>query len=575
MKFVKRYMKPCAALILLTLFLKLVSAALDLMIPRILATMIDEIAPSASAGRILNAGIAMIVMAVLSLLSNVKGNIQSAEIAKRITRQLRLDLFAKTMHLSASQIDVFSVPSLESRLTSDTYNIHHVIGLLLRMGVRAPITLIGGILVAFSMDVQLTMVIAAMLPIITVVFCLISSKGIKRYAAVQEQIDRVISKIRENILGIKVIKALGTFDYERNRFGCLNEKLKQEEKRAQMLVSVSPPIINCLLNMGIIAVIYLGAVRVGQGKCEPGTILAFITYFTIISNAMISITRIFIQSAKAMSSVKRIQEVLLLPETVVDLKEKNEAETETEGTPENFIVFEHVNFSYRGRKKQIRDVSFTLKKGETLGVIGATGSGKSTLLLLLMRFYDVDSGRILITGRDVRQMDAKELHHMFGVVFQNDYLFRGSIYDNVSFGRNLSYSQVEAACGISQAFTFIQEYPDTYGYELSIKGSNISGGQKQRLLIARAVAAAPDILLLDDSSSALDYKTDSRFRQELDKYNHSTKIIVAQRISSVYQADKIIVLDKGHVIGQGTHDRLLTDCRIYKELYDVQMGAAR
>ena len=187
----------------------------------------------------------------------------------------------------------------------------------------------------------------------------------------------------------------------------------------------------------------------------------------------------------------------------------------------------------------------------------------------------MDSGRILIAGRDVRQMDAKELHRMFGVVFEKAYLFRGSIYDNVSFGRNLSYSLVEAACGISQAFTFIQEYPDTYGYELSIKGSNISGGQKQRLLIARAVAAAPDILLLDDSSSALDYKTDSRFRQELDKYNHSTKIIVAQRISSVYQADKIIVLDKGRVVGQGTHDRLLTDCRIYKELYDVQMGAAR
>lgn len=566
MRKVFQYLKPHVPRMSVGLLIKFVGTIMDLLLPWILAYMIDDVVPLRSVPLILWWGGAMLVCSVLAIVTNIIANRMASRVARDTTEALRHDLFSKISYLSCAQIDEFTIPSLESRLTSDTYNIHQMVGMMQRLGVRAPILLLGGVMVTFTLEPVLTLVLVCVLPFIGYLVYRVSKKGIPLYTQLQRAVDNMVRTVREHASGIRVIKALSKADYEKKRFADANAKVVEREKKAGITMALTNPMMNLFLNLGLTLVILVGAYRVNAGVTQAGKIIAFLSYFTIILNAMLSVTRIFVMYSKGSASAGRISLVLDAP---ADLTIQ---EAETENT-ENHIVFEHVSFSYHKQKENLHDVSFALRRGQTLGIIGATGSGKSTLINLLMRLYDADSGRILIDGRPIASIDEAELHEMFGVVFQNDILFADTIASNIDLGRGTPRERLEAAIEHAQAADFIHALPDGLDHMLTAKGTNVSGGQKQRILLARAFAANPDILILDDSSSALDYKTDARLRADIRKYyQNTTTVIIAQRVSSIKHADHILVLEEGNVIGSGTHEELMETCATYREISRTQMG---
>ncbi len=558
------YLKPYRNSMLYGLFIKVIGTFLDLGLPWVLAYIIDEVIPFKKISYILLWGVVMILLSVGARTFNIKANRNASKVAKDTVKTLRHDLYKKIQSLSGAQIDYFTIPSLGSRLTTDTYNIHSMISMMQRLGVRSPILLLGGIVITSTLEPVLTLVLAGIFPFLILVVFYISKKGIPLYIQVQSSADRLVRVVRENISGIRVIKALSKTPYEKERFKKVNREVVNKELKAGITMAVTDPIMNLLLNLGLTLVIVIGAYRVNSGSSEPGKIVAFLSYFTLMLNGVIGITRIFVIYSKASASAARIEEVLVVED---DLKEMNIEPVQTE----YHIEFRGVSFTYT-REPCIEDISFALKRGETLGIIGSTGSGKTTLINLLMRFYDVSEGSILINGRDVRNYNKQELRKKFGVAFQNDVLFADTIYENIKLGRNLSREQVKTALTHAQADSFIQELEGKLDFKLSIKGSNLSGGQKQRLLIARALAGNPEILILDDSSSALDYKTDSLLRKAIrEQYHDTTSIIIAQRISSIMKLDHILVVEEGKMAGYGTHETLLETCEVYQEIYHSQM----
>ena len=427
-----------------------------------------------------------------------------------------------------------------------------------------------------TLDPILSLILVASLPLLGVVVFFVSKKGIPLYIEQQSTADLLVRKVRESIIGIRVIKALSKTDYEEQQFEKINAKVVSKEKKAAIVMAITNPVMNFLLNMGWVLLIIVGASRVNVGLTKPGTIIAFLTYFTIILNAMLSITNLFVLFSKATASANRIEEVL---DTCEDLKQVEKVYDSSESNlykkaEESYMIeFDHVSFSYNKNYNSIEDISFALKKGQTLGIIGATGSGKTTIINLLMRFYDVDSGLIKIDGKDIREYSHDEFYMMFGAVFQNDTLFEDTIYENINLGRDLSATQVEKAAEYAQILDHIKLMKNGFDADVSIKGANLSGGQKQRILIARALANHPKILILDDSSSALDYKTDAKLRNSIKKnFVDTTTLIVAQRVSSVMNSDIIIVVDEGKMVGKGTHEELLLTCQEYREISDLQLG---
>ncbi|MBQ9783865.1 MAG: ABC transporter ATP-binding protein [Clostridia bacterium] len=571
MKLLLEYLKPYRLYITWTLTIKTAATLVELIIPYILSHILDNVVPMRSVRQIVLWGVAMLVCAGLACVGNIVANRMAARTARRSTEKIRHALFSRVLSLSSRQLDAFTIPSLESRLTSDTYHIHHFVGMSLRMGVRAPILLIGGIIVTATLDPVLTLVMVLVLPLISVSVFVISKKGIPLFRKTQQSVDSMIRIVREDAQGIRVIKALSKTDYERRKYDAANRRLVEDEKRASTTMAASNPLVTFFLNLGLVTVMVVGAFRVNGNLSEPGKIIAFIQYFTMISTAMIGITRIFVNYSKGAASAGRIEEVI---RTQPDLAVASGADYPTRAG-ERGVVFDDVSFSYLGKQDNLSHVSFTLPQGGTLGIIGATGSGKTTLIQLLMRFYDVDSGSIRIDGRDVRTIPHDELNTMFGVVMQNDFIHAGTIAENIRFGREISDEAMRHAASMAQAAEFIEQYEDGYEHPLQSKGTNVSGGQKQRLLIARALAGAPRILVLDDASSALDYKTDSALRRSIrENMSQVTTVVVAQRVSSVMHADLILVLDEGRIIGSGTHDELLESCQIYREISDSQIGGA-
>lgn len=583
MRTILRYLKPHRHFMCVSLTVKVMGTLVELALPYILSHIIRnvikpmgaEASPDLAAGsrRIVMWAVIMIVCAFLGVLGNVIANRMAAKTAMEVARAVRHDLFERTMTLSPAQTDAFTVESLESRLTGDTYNIHNFINSMQRMGVRAPILLIGGLAIAATLDPVLTLVMVAVLPFIFIAVYGITSRGLPLYTKVRTAVDSMTRVVREDAQGVRVIKALSKTDYERRRFDGVNTSLAAIEGRTNATMSIANPLMNLFMNLGITAVVVVGAVRVNGGSSEPGKIIAFIQYFTLISMAMMSVSRIFLIISKASASANRIEEVLLTPpDLTVAPEEEYPRHPEETG-----INFEGVDFAYNGKGKVLHDISFSLPKGGTLGIIGATGSGKTTLLALLMRFYDVSRGEVRIGGRDVRAIPEDELHSMFGVAMQNDFIFAGTIEENIDFGRGLSHEDIVRAARIAQADEFITGMPEGYGRMLTSKGTNVSGGQRQRLLIARAIAARPQILVLDDASSALDYKTDAALRRALrDEIaaEGGSVVVVAQRVSSVMNSDLIIVLDGGRMIASGTHDELMESCEVYREISRSQMGGA-
>lgn len=550
---------------------------MDLFIPWILAYVIDSVIPVGSLRLIFAWGGVMLVCSILAVSFNIIANRMASRVASDATQIIRHDLFAKTMYLSARQTDAFTKPSLISRLTTDTYNVNQMIGRVQRLGVRAPILLVGGVLFTMSLDPVLSSVLLLVMPVLAVVMVVVSRKGMPLYRKLQSSVDSFVCLVREDIAGIRVIKALSKMDYEKEKFDRINKMVVTCERNTEKTMAVLNPSMNMLLNLGLVGVIIVGAFRVNAGTSEVGKILAFMTYFTIILNAMMSISRMFVIINKAVASAARIDQVLSCEDDLALLGDKTGQEAENtdtvEADAEKEIVFDHVSFSYNKKEPNLKDISFTVRKGEMLGIIGSTGSGKTTLASLLMRLMDVDEGRVLIGGRDVRSFEKEELRSRFGVVFQNDTIFEDTIYENVRMGRQLGREEIVQALSYAQAEEFTQEKERSEGGMLDIRGANLSGGQKQRVLIARALAARPEILILDDSSSALDYRTDAMLRRQLkENFSGTTTILIAQRISSVMHADHILVLEDGEMIGYGTHEELLMGCAVYREISRSQTG---
>lgn len=554
----------------LGVFLKTLATFAELALPAILQLIVDDVAPSGSLNIILLWGVAMVVLSVLAFILNINGNRLASQVARNSTRDIRHALFQHTVRLSAADADRFTVPSLESRITSDTYNIHQFTGMILRMGIRAPILLFGGVVMTLFIDPVLTLVMVALLPLIALSVTFISGKGVPMYTKTQQKLDKLVGVMRENAIGIRVVKALTKYDYETRRFDEANREHNAMEKKAAITMGAVNPAVSLILNIGTALVVLFGAYRVGGGYMKAGAIIAFIQYFTQIINAMLAVTRIFVMYSKASASANRVREVIGTDE---EISCESESDYPSSENTDLHVEFKNVSFSYNGKKNNVKNISFSLRKGERMGIIGATGSGKSTLMLLLMRFYDVGEGAIYINGKDVRTYDKDVLRRMFGVALQNDFIRNGSIADNISFDRNLSAEQIEKGARLAQAEEFISSRDGGYDFVLNSKGTNLSGGQRQRILVSRALAGEPDLLILDDSSSALDYKTDASLRAAVfGSMKDTTVFIVAQRVSSVMTCDHILVLDEGETVDLGTHDELMERCDIYREISLSQMG---
>ncbi len=560
------YLRPRVLRMTVGLFIKFVGTIMDLFLPWILALIVDTVAPTGNIPAILWWGFAMVVCSAIAAAGNIIANRMASRVARDAVQAIRHDLFAKISSLSCRQVDAFTIPSLESRMTTDTYNVHQMIGMMQRLGVRAPILLIGGILLTLTLDPILTLTMVCILPLLGILVWRVSVRGIPLFRKLQRSVDGMVRTVRENITGIRVTKALSKTAYEKERFAEANSTVVQSEKQAGITMALTNPMMNLLLNLGLTLVILVGAFRVNSGLSQPGVLIAFLSYFTIILNAMMSITRMFMLYTKGSASAGRISEVLDAPEELT-------AQPGDGAEEEAHVRFSDVCFSYHGREDNLHQISFSLKRGETLGVIGATGSGKSTLVKLLLRLYDPKCGNIVIGGRDVRTIPPEELYPMFGVVFQDDMLFADTIANNIDFGRGLSREQIRRAAEYAQAWSFIEALEDGLDHMLTAKGTNLSGGQRQRVLIARALAACPDVLILDDSSSALDYKTDAALRAAIAAHlPHVTTVVVAQRVSAILHADHILVLDHGRELGYGTHAELLETCPSYREISESQMG---
>ena len=571
MKMLLRYMSPYKWKTIISFAIRIIGILSELALPYVLSHILKNVIESQRVSLVLFWGCIMILCAAISFVSNLTANRILAGVARNVSENLRHDLFSKTIRLSAKCTDRFTIASLESRVTTDTYHIHNFIRLVQIIGIRAPLLLIGGIVITMSMDAFLSSVMLIIMPVMFLVVYIIMKRGIPLYTKVQNAVDNMVRVVREDTQGIRVIKALSKDEYEHKRFDKVNSELVKEEVKANVIMSATNPIMTLSMNLGMAAVVALSATRIANYQSDPETIIVFMQYFTQISMSMMMLTRLFVMSSKCSASAKRIDEVLQCED---ELKEASTDEYPVVDT-DVFVEFDNVTFSYEGKKPDVENISFKLYKGQSLGIIGATGSGKSTIIKLLLRFYDADSGSIRINGKDIRTIERKNLYSMFGTAMQNDFLYADTIEENISFGRNIDIETIREAAKIAQADDFISAFPDGYSHVLAQKGTNVSGGQKQRILITRALAGNPQILVLDDSSSALDYKTEAALRRALnEKMKGTTTVNVAQRVSAVMGCDLILVIDEGKIIGKGTHEQLINSCVEYKEISDSQMGGA-
>lgn len=566
-KYIKRYYK----FILIAISCLVIEVTADLMQPTLMATIVDSGIAKGDLSYVLKIGGKMIGITVIGAIAATLRNFLATRAAQNFGADIRGDLFKKIQGLDIKALDKFERASLITRLTNDVVNIQNLFYGIMRFFVRAPLLAIGSIVMAVRMDLKLSAIILVIIPLISIIIYLSIRLGYPLFMKVQLSLDKLNSSLREYLKGVRVVKAFNTFSYEEERFEEKNDDLSKATIKTNRVMAVFNPMISLLVNFSIIAILLIGGMRINNGTIEVGKIIAFINYMTQLLFALMAISHIFQSLVRARASAERIGEVFNEETTILDLGNEG-----LDYENKEVLRFENVSFSYTDNLEEpiLKNVSFSVDKGEFYGIIGSTGSGKTTLANLILRFYDANSGGIYIKGKNVKDSSLEKLRGVVSIVPQKTILFSGSILENVRWGnRNATLEEVKEVCKISNANEFIEKLQNGYEENVAQLGVNLSGGQKQRIAIARALIRKPEILILDDSTSALDNKTEYNIKKSLRKYLSSvTTIMIAQKITSIMDADKIMVLDEGEVVSIGNHEELIKNCRVYKDIYRSQFG---
>lgn len=564
-----KYLKPYWKAALLGPALMLLEVAMDLLQPKLMADIVDHGVMAGDFDHVKRMGAWMLLTSLFGLIGGVGCSIFSTIAAQYFGADLRKSLFQKVQSFSFRNLEQLHTGSLIIRLTNDVSQVQMFIQMLLRIMVRAPFLAVGSLILAFMINFRLALVLVVVVPVLFGVVYLIMRKGFPLFTKVQNKLDRVNTVLQENLAGIRVVKAFVRSDYETKRFTEANDDYMAVALRANVVMATMSPVMFLLLNGTIVAVLWLGGNLFWENSLLIGDLVAFINYVTQVLSSLLMVGMMLMNVSRAKASSDRINEVL---DTVPEIGSKEHATVRKINS--GHIVFDGVSFAYEGEERVLKDVSFTARPGESLAILGATGSGKSTLVSLIPRLYEVQQGRVLIDGKDVRDYRLQDLRGRVGMVLQEAILFSGTIRDNICFGRaDASQEEVEAAAKAACAHDFIMSLPQGYDTILGQRGVNLSGGQKQRISIARALLVKPAILIFDDSTSAVDLGTESRIQKALrEQMKHTTSIIIAQRISSVMDADHILVLDEGEIAAEGTHTELMRSSQVYQEIYRSQLG---
>ena len=576
MKQYKKYVIPYKSAFILGPIFMIVEVLGEIILPKLMSMIInygcgqDVTVAAKGPAYIIGIGAAMIGTALLMMMGGVLGAYFAVKASVNFAGELRRDVFAKVQKFSFANIEKFSTGSLVTRLTNDITNIQNVLSMGLRMLLRAPGMLIGGLIMAFLMNAKLALVFCVVIPVLIIALAFVMKTAFPRFDVMQTKIDGLNSRIQENITNQRVVKSFVRDDFEKETFDRANNELKDKTLRAMKVVILTMPIMTLAMNLTVMAVVWFGGQQILIGNMPVGNLTAFTTYVTQILMSLMMVSMIMIQGSRAMASSHRILEVL---DTDIDLNDDNASEKDRLVTSGE-IEFKNVCFRYykKHKKNVLQNINFTAKPGEVVGIIGSTGSGKSSLVQLIPRLYDCDEGEVLVDGVNVKEYSLNHLRDGVAMVLQKNTLFSGSIMENLRWGdEEATDEQVKEAAKAAQADGFVSEFADGYDRELGQGGVNVSGGQKQRLCIARALLKKPKILILDDSTSAVDTATEAQIRKSFSTtLKDTTKLIIAQRISSVEDADRILVMDEGQIVGQGTHKELLESCETYQEIYYSQ-----
>ncbi|OPA79448.1 multidrug ABC transporter ATP-binding protein [Paenibacillus selenitireducens] len=565
-----RFLKPFWLPITFVLVVVFLQALSDLYLPTLMSDIVDTGIVQGDTNYIMKIGGFMLLVAAGGGICAIIGSFMSAKIAVGYGQNLRARVFKHVGNFSLQEFDKVGTASLITRTTNDITQVQTVLVMMMRIMVYAPMMCIGGLIMAINKDAQLTWVLAVVIPILALAIFLVASKGIPLFKAMQVKLDKLNLVLREGLTGIRVIRSFNRVDYEKKRFGEANRDLTDTAIKVNRIMAFLMPVMMLVMNFSTIAIIWFGSNRIDTGHMEVGGLMAFIQYAMQIMFSLIMVSMMFVLIPRASASAVRINEVLDMKPDIKD----PERTTRTDGR-KGYIEFKDVTFSYPGAEQPaLSRISFQAAPGQVTAIIGGTGSGKSTLLNMMPRFYDVESGSIEIDGVDVRELTQSELRSKIGLVPQKAVLFTGTIAENIRYGKEeATDEEVKHAAAIAQATDFISDMKDGYDSFIAQGGSNVSGGQKQRLAIARALVRRPEIYLFDDSFSALDFKTDAKLREALKgETTDSTVLIVAQRVSTVMDADQIIVLEEGKIVGKGTHQELMDTSEVYREIVSSQLS---
>ena len=570
MKRYKKYMTPYLSAFIIGPLLMLTEVFGEIMLPKLMSLIINNGVAERDIHYIMTIGAIMVLTTSVMAVGGIGGAYFSAKASICFTSDLREDLFAKVQEFSFKNIDTYSTGSLVTRLTNDIQQIQNVIMMGLRLMLRAPGMFVGALIMAFIMNARLAVVILVVIPLLSLAIALILRTAFPRFTRMQEKLDRLNSGLQEALTNVRVIKSFVREDFEEDRFREMNQDLKESSLNAMKIVIATMPVMMLAMNITTLAVVWYGGNIIIAGDMPVGNLTAFTTYIVQILMSLMMLSMVFLQSSRAMASLKRVNEVM---DTRIDLKDDHASHKELQVT-EGRVEFRHVDFSYTGSEDELvlEDISFTARPGQTVGIIGSTGSGKTSLVQMIPRLYDVTKGQVLVDGVDVREYSLRNLRQGVGMVLQKNVLFSGTIEENLRWGKeDATEEEIREMAASAQADGFVTSFTNGYDTDMGQGGVNVSGGQKQRLCIARALLKRPRILILDDSTSAVDTATEAKIRECFrTTLKDTTKIIIAQRIGSVEEADLILVLDDGRIIGQGTHEELLKGCGAYQEIYYSQ-----